>query len=104
MPINEYGMNSDYVNYFSLDDYVNRIKLLPGLLDHLDSTSHDFDLYMKKLFNYSEEYIVNYWIYLLYEELKSNQWIENQRFNEGSLAKRDIFFGVALKLKMYINL
>lgn len=32
---------------------------------------------MNKLSKYDEEYIINYWIYLLYIELMSNQKIES---------------------------
>ena len=57
MPINEYGMNSDYVSYFSIEEYVDKIKLLPKLLDHLEDTNRSFDDYMKNLSRYDEEYI-----------------------------------------------
>ncbi|MGN1342004.1 MAG: Fic family protein [Bacilli bacterium] len=92
MPINEYGMNSDYVSYFSIEEYVDKIKLLPRLLDHLESTNRSFDDYMKNLSRYDEEYIINYWIYLLYEELRSSQRIEGMKFNEKELADKEIFF------------
>ena len=92
MPINEYGMNSDYVSYFSIEEYVDKIKLLPRLLAHLESTNRSFDDYMKNLSRYDEEYMINYWIYLLYEELRSSQRIEGIKFNEKELADKEIFF------------
>ena len=92
MPINEFGMNEDYVSYFDLEEYVSKIKLLPRLLEHLESTNCDFDDYMKKLSSYDEEYIINYWIYLLYQELKSNQRIENHNFTITSLVDKSVFF------------
>lgn len=92
MPINERGMNSDYVEYFPLEDYVDKIKLLPFVLEHLEDTNRDFDNYMHKLSCYDEGYIINYWIYLLYEELKSNQIIEHAEFNEKSLVDKGVFF------------
>ena len=69
MPIID-GMNDDYIEYFSLEEYINRIKLLPRVLEHLEETNKEFDSYMNKLSKYDEEYIINYWIYL--ENLK---WI-----------------------------
>ena len=72
MPIID-GMNEDYIEYFSLEEYINRIKLLPRVLEHLEETNKEFDSYMNKLSKYDEEYIINYWIYLLYIELMSNQ-------------------------------
>ena len=41
MPIVD-GLNSDYISYFPLDDYIKRIKLLPFLLEHLESTNNEF--------------------------------------------------------------
>ena len=92
MPINNYGMNSDYISFFSLKEYVSRIKLLPYLLDHLESTNNGFDSYMKTLMEKDEEYIVNYWLFSLYQELNSNQRIENTRFDITSLADKSLFF------------
>ena len=45
MPIID-GMNSDYVDYFSLEDYISRIKLLPRVLEHLEDTNKEFDKYI----------------------------------------------------------
>ena len=42
MPICD-GMNDDYVEYFLLEDYIARIKLLPKVLEHLEDTNKDFD-------------------------------------------------------------
>ena len=92
MPIDERGRNSDYIKYFPLEEYVDRIKLLPSLLEHIEDTNRDFDEYMHKLAKYDENYIVNYWIYLLYAELRSSQGIEYSKFNEKSVLEKGIFF------------
>lgn len=92
MPINQIGMNSDFVEYFPLDEYVNKIKLMPYVLEHLESTNKAFDDYMSKLAQYDEDFIINYWILLLYQELKDNQRIENKKFDMASLATRSVFF------------
>ena len=91
MPIID-GMNSDYVNYFSLEDYISRIKLLPRVLEHLEDTNKEFDKYINELFKYDEEYIINYWIYLLYIELVSNQKIESLKQDESRILDNKIFF------------
>lgn len=92
MPINFEGMNSDYIKLFELEEYVSRIKLLPRLLEHLESTNRDFDDYMKKLAQYKDVDIINYWVFLMYQELKYNQKIENTKFNIASLADKSVFF------------
>ena len=91
MPIID-GMNSDYVDYFSLEDYISRIKLLPRVLEHLEETNKEFDKYINELFKYDEEYIINYWIYLLYIELISNQKIESLKQDESRILDNKIFF------------
>lgn len=92
MPINEYGMNSDYVKYFSLEEYLERIKLQDDLLFHLEDTSKDFDDYIKLLSIYDDEEIINYWIDLVHQELKASQNIENLGFNESVLAENGYLF------------
>lgn len=47
---------------------------------------------MNKLSKYDEEYIINYWIYLLYIELMSNQKIESLIQDEKKLGDKRIFF------------
>lgn len=92
MPIDYRGMNSDFIEYFNLEEYVAKIKLLPNLLEHLENTNREFDDYMRRLSEYDEERIINYWIYLLYQELKSNQKIENNKFDMATLADKSVFF------------
>ena len=92
MPIDMYGMNSDIVEFFPLEEYVDRIVLLPYLLEHLEETNKEFTEYIKKIKRYDSKYIMNCWIYLLYKELKSNQNIENIDFNRINLMNDEIFF------------
>lgn len=91
MPIID-GMNNDFIEYFPLEEYVKKIKLLPKVLEHLEDTNKEFDNYMIELSKYDEEYIINYWIYLLYIELISNQKIENIRNDEDKISDKQIFF------------
>jgi len=92
MPINNEGMNNDYIEYFELEEYVDRIKLSSKLLEHLEQTNCDFDDYMKKMARYDEEYIINYWIFLLYKELKYTHGIENLGFDVSRLSGTSCFF------------
>lgn len=92
MPIDFRGMNSDYIKYFNLEEYIDRIKLQSYVLKHLESTNADFDEYMEELSKYDQNYIINYWIDSMYQELAYNQIIENTKFDMGSLANRSVFF------------
>ena len=68
MTIDNFGRNPEYVSYFPLEEYVDKIKLNSNLLYHLEDTNKEFDSYMKKLATYDTDYIIKYWIYNLYEE------------------------------------
>ncbi len=86
------GMNSDYVSYFPLDEYVGRIKLSAYLLEHLQDTNNAFTKYRNKMSAYDEEYIVAQWIYSLYTELEYSKKIENMNFEKIDLTNDTVFF------------
>ena len=86
------GMNSDYVEYFPLDEYVDRIILFPHILEHLQDTNHAFIEYIKKISKYDEDYMIATWIYSLYEELKFSKKIENMNFDKIDLMNDTVFF------------
>ena len=86
------GMNDDIIEYFSLEDYVDRIVLLPDTLEHLQDSSSSFKNYLKKILSYDESYILDYWIYLLYEDYKSTKKLENIDFKKINLMDDEIFF------------
>lgn len=92
MPINENGMNNDFVKYFSLEEYSEKIKLNSSLLSHLDETTIGFDKYIEELLRHDEKFIIKYWTNSLYEELRSSNSIENIKFNERSLLETDLLF------------
>ena len=86
------GMNDAYVDYFSLEDYVDRIILSPSVLSHLEDTNNNFKNYLKKLTKYDDDYIIDYWIYLLYTELNYSDKIENINFEKINLLDERVFF------------
>ena len=93
MQNNDNGMNLNFISYFPLEEYIEKIRLLPDVLVHLNDTSNDFDEYMKKIIhNYDEEYIVDFWIYYQYEELMSSKRIENKSFNQRVLENKGLFY------------
>lgn len=84
--------NTAYVKYFPLEEYVKKIKLQPYLLEHLERTNCEFDNYRRQLDKYDEDYIVNYWVYSLYEELFSSDQIENVGFDMRKLENKSLLF------------
>lgn len=92
MSIDEFGRNLDFVEYFSLEEYIDKIDLLDDLLNHLEETSKDFDEYVRLLAMYDGESIINYWISSAQQEFAANQDIERLKFNAEILKEKGVFF------------
>ena len=86
------GMNNDYVSYFPLEEYVNRIKLDSSVNDHHEETISLFNDYLSMLSEYDEDYVISYWIEMLYDEYVSSNEIENIDYNKINLTNDEIFF------------
>ena len=85
-------MNDAFVEFFPLDDFVKKIVLNSSVLEHLQDTNNNFSNYLTKISSFDDQYIIDYWIYLLYEELKYSQKIENMKFNKINLLSSTVFF------------
>ena len=92
MPIDEFGRNLDFVEYFPLEEYIERIDLLDDLLNHLEETSKEFDEYVSLLAAYEDEAIINYWISSAQQEFRANNDIERSKFNAEVLQEKGVFF------------
>ena len=92
MPINFEGMNDDYITFFNLMEYVERISILPNLRAHLNDTNNEFHEFMKKVASIDNENAINYLLFSLYQELSSSQKIENQKFDVYTLADKSPCF------------
>lgn len=88
----ENGMNPALVPYFSLEEYVGRIKVNDKVLYHLEDTNREFDAYVKRLANCGDYTILHQWISSLFRELKCSQEIENHLINPADMLKESIFF------------
>lgn len=91
MPIDEFGRNLDFVEYFPLEEYIEKIDLKDSLLDHLEETCKTFDEYISLLSEYDEEAIVNYWISSAQQDFRANQDIERLKFNAEVLKEKGVF-------------
>ena len=85
------GVNLSKVNYFPLEEYVNRIKINDKVLNHLEETNKEFDKYLKKLAKYDDYSVIHYWIDSLAKEYQSSQAIENKYINYSGF-NNDLFF------------
>lgn len=87
------GMNPNKISYFSMEEYVDRIKLDTFVLDHLNETNKEFDNYLRKLASYGNYPMVQYWIDSLRKELNYSQGIENKEaFYFDDIERSGVFF------------
>ncbi len=86
-------MNQPAPKYFSLKEYVDRIKLEKNLLEHMEQTNKEFSEYLKRLSKYDDYKIIYYWISLLFKEIESSQQLEHAHLISPNLMEsKDIFF------------
>lgn len=91
------GINLAEVNYFSIEEYIERIKLKNYVLEHMEETNQEFDKYLKQLSKYDKYSIVYLWINSLSQEITSSQQIENEHFiPPQEIEENDIFFDTLL--------
>lgn len=88
----ENGINLEPVKFFSLHEYVDRIKVENFVLEHMESTNRDFDKYLKKLSQYDDYSVIYYWIDSLAKEIKFSQAIEKHYISNMSILDNNVFF------------
>ena len=77
--------------YFSLKEYISKIKLSPQVLEHLEDVNLKFYNYLKRLFSYNKLSVVDYFIKSLYKELNKSNEIEHNLV-EKKISYKDAFF------------
>lgn len=80
------------INYFNLFDFIDKIKLSPSVLDHMQETNLEFDNYFKRLSHFDDEFVLYFWISLAYDEIKNSRYVENHLFSDFDLSVTDLFF------------
>ncbi len=87
------GINLNEVNYFSLEEYVNKIQLNDNVLFHMEESNKEFDCFFNKLKNYDEYAIMTWFIQMFNQEIKYSQLIENSHLIHPEIIKKeDVFF------------
>lgn len=79
-------------DYFSLCEFVDKIRINSKVLEHMQETNLQFDNYFKKLAKLDDEFVLYYWISLAYEELKHNHYVENHRLSNFDFTVKNLFF------------
>ncbi len=91
--VSQEKMNQAPPKYFPLEEFVKRIRLDVSLLEHMEETNKEFDLYLKRLSQYDNYSVIYYWIAALFEEFKSSQKIESSHIiSPTTIESKNIFF------------
>lgn len=88
-------INTDRVKYFSLLDFVSKIKLNDNVLYHMQDTGEQFEQYLNSLINFcnNDDYIFFYYLLdLANNELKQSAYLENHVFQNMDLLNGNLFF------------
>lgn len=89
-PVNR--MNPAQVDYFSLKEYVDNIRINDDVLYHLEDTNREFDRYLSYIAQFDDYSVIHYWIDSLFKEMKSSQQIENHLINPVDMLENNVFF------------
>ncbi|MEE3342843.1 MAG: Fic family protein [Bacilli bacterium] len=88
----ENGVNLSRVEYFNINDYINKIKLDSNLLYHLEDTNKAFDDYIKLLQNLDKENVALFLKFAFQDEIKKSNQIEKHIINPNDIDDKDIFY------------
>lgn len=80
------------IEYFDLEKFIEKIKLEPKILEHMQETNINFDKYFKQLSKYNDEFMLYFWISLAYDEIKNSNFVERHNFKKFDLSISDLFF------------
>ena len=86
------GQNPNKVKYFDIRDYISKIKVDPRILEHMEDTNKEFDLYMKRIKQYDYAELLHFWIIKTAEELVSSYQIEKHNIDKQQFLQQNLFF------------
>ena len=88
----ENGINLTRVNYFSLAEYVDRIRLCDDIFYHVEDTSKSFESYIKFLSAYDYDIIIKHLIDSFTTEIQYSNLVERHLVRPEEINKNNIFF------------
>ena len=86
------GENPNKVTYFDIRDFIEKIKLEPYVLEHMEETNKEFDEYMKRIKRYDYDELIDFWLMKTAEELVSSYQIERHYIDKQQFLKQNLFF------------
>jgi hypothetical protein len=88
----ENGINLERVNYFSLEEYIDRIHLNRSTLYHVEDTSKRFENYIKFLGNYNNDIILEHLVDSFTSEIAYSNMVERHLVKPDEINKNNVFF------------
>jgi Fic family protein len=88
----ENGINLTRVNYFSLAEYVDRIRLCDDIFYHVEDTSKSFESYIKFLSAYDYDIIIKHLIDSFTTEIQYSNLVERHLVRPEEINKNNVFF------------
>lgn len=88
-------VNENHVEFFEINDFIDKIKLSDNVLEHVEETSSEFEKYLEKLAYFSEydDYtMMYYWLDAAKKEIRQSIKVENNSFGNMDLLEHDLFF------------
>ena len=80
------------INYFNLFEFIDKIKLSPRVLEHMEATNKDFDKYLSKFSEFEDSFATYFWISRFYSEVKNSNFIENHNLRDFDFTIANLFF------------
>lgn len=84
-------VNLERVNYFSLEEYVDKIKLNDNVLWHIEDTNEMFDKYITDLSKYSPYSILYFLISSFQHEMVDSNLLENHLMDPLEITEKNMF-------------
>ena len=88
-------INENHVEFFEISDFIDKIKLSDKVLNHVESTSSEFEKYLEELAYFSEydDYtMMYYWLDAAKKELRQSIKVEGNSYGNIELLENDLFF------------
>ena len=86
------GINTKKFDFFSLEKYIDRIKVEDFVFEHMEETNKNFNSYLETLAKYDNYAVIYYFIDSLSKEMKASQAIEHHYINNFDILSNNMFF------------
>ena len=80
------------IEYFNLLDFIEKIKVDPFVLEHMEDINKEFDEYFKELSKLDDKFVLYFLTSLARDEINNNQKVENHKIKDFDFSIANLFF------------